>query len=218
MAIEHAHRTQRLVWLNASPTRNPSTATAEPAVASIVAALGRDVPTESDDLSAANSFWVIEAGSPSTTMLRFALGHDSDADGKNAFVKIFGVAPEGPELATLDSSAKGVWTPHWLGTISIVGGAADVHSQSWINPSGTAPTSLKWVDTPAVVASGALEPGVRLVFKDGTGTESDGGIASVQFDRTGFSYLLVAAWCYESEALAGDACDSVVCQYANLGG
>lgn len=178
----------------------------------VLAALGRAVPTESADLTAANCFWAIEAGTPSTMMLRFAVGHGTDGDGKIAKVKIYGCSPESPELPVEDSSALGVWTAQWMGTLTLTGGTASVHASSRMRPASSVPTSFKWVDTIAVTAEGALEPGVRLMHYDitGTGAESANGIVNAQFDRTGYRYILVAGWL--------DTATGVGCQYAHLGG
>lgn len=151
-------------------------------------------------------------------MLRFALGDASDANNKASRVKVFGCAPEAPMVAGLDSSLEGVWTATWMGTLLLTAGDSAVHAKSLMRPKTGASASLKWCDTIEVEADGTLEPGMRLVHVDASGTESANGIAAVQFDRTGYQFILLAGWCVESAGAAGDEAESITCQYANLGG
>ncbi len=217
MAVETSHRTQKVAWANASGLRLATTSTTEPTVASVVASLGRSLPAEKD-VTAAQGYWAIEAGSPSTMMLRFALGFATDVNNKASRVKIFGCAPEAPMVRGLDSSLEGVWTATWMGTLLLTAGDSAVHAKSLMRPKTGASTSLKWCDTIEIEADGTLEPGMRLVHVDAAGSESANGIAAVQFDRTGYEFILVAGWCVESAGAAGDAASAITCQYANLGG
>lgn len=220
MPAEYGHGTNPIRWVNASPKRILSTATDPPVESDIIASLGRDTPSEGASLAATSSYWVIPVGSASTMLLRFAVGHASAAASKFAQALILGAAPEGPILKGADSSLKGIYSAHVIGSASLQASAsaASVQAKSLMNPA-TAPASFKWVSNITQIVNMGLDPGVRLVFQDTAGSPVwTNGISALHLDCLGFSHILVAGWCAVHGSESGTAAASVGCQYAHLGG